>query len=90
MGQGHSLEATIVTKLYFEPITVQLEGGYPRAFTWRRRLHTVTNILKRWVVRIDWWRQEVGRQYYKVECDNLGTYEIYREQDGWFLERMYD
>jgi hypothetical protein len=42
------------------------------------------------VVRVDWWRQEIARQYYKVQCDNLGTYEIYQERDGWFLERLYD
>lgn len=79
-----------MTKLYFEPIIVKCEGDHPQAFTWRRKVHHVTRVLKRWIVRIDWWRQEVSRQYYKVECENLGTYEIYCEADGWFLERLYD
>ena len=62
----------------------------PRSFVWRGKAHRITTILKRWIVRADWWRQEISRQYYKVECDNLGTYEIYQERDGWFLERLYD
>lgn len=79
-----------MTRLYFEPIRVECEGDQPRVFLWRHRIHRVTAVLKRWIVRVDWWRQEVYRQYYQVECDNLGTYEIYRERDGWFLERLYD
>ena len=79
-----------MTKLYFEAITVECREGRPEAFTWRRQAHSITAVLKRWIVRVDWWRQEVSRQYYKVECDNLGTYEIYRERDRWFLERLYD
>ena len=79
-----------MTKLYFEPISVREENGNLLSFTWRRRIHRITVILKHWIVRVDWWRQEVSRQYYKVQCDNLGTYEIYRERDEWFLERLYD
>jgi plastocyanin len=79
-----------MTKLYFEPITVEREGDQLQSFTWRRHVHRITSVLKRWIVRMDWWRQEVSRQYYKVECENLGTYEIYCERDGWVLERLYD
>jgi len=79
-----------MTKLYYQPISVQCEGDCPSSFVWRRKVHRITTIVKRWVVQVDWWRQEISRQYYKVECDNFGTYEIYRERDRWFLERMYD
>jgi hypothetical protein len=79
-----------MTKLYFEPITVKCEDGRPRSFVWRKTLHPISTVLKRWIVCVDWWRQEISRQYYKVECDNLGVYEIYREHDRWFLERLYD
>jgi hypothetical protein len=79
-----------LTRLYFEPIEVDLADGQPRTFHWRRRPHRITSVLKRWIVRVDWWRQEVSRQYYKVECEGLGMYEIYRERDKWFLERLYD
>lgn len=79
-----------MTKLYFEPITVECEGDRLRSFIWRQRAHRITAVLKRWIVQVDWWRQEITRQYYKVECENLGTYEIYREREGWFLERLYD
>jgi hypothetical protein len=79
-----------MTRLYFEPIGVELDGEQPRAFTWRRRRHCINAVLKRWVVRADWWRQEISRQYYQVECEDRGIYEIYRERDRWFLERLYD
>jgi hypothetical protein len=79
-----------MTRLYFERIEVSVEEDQPKDFTWRRKIHPVTTILKRWVVRVDWWRQEVIRRYYKVECENLGIYEIYQERDGWYLERLYD
>jgi hypothetical protein len=79
-----------VTRLYFESIQVEGEEGNPHSFTWRCKVHRITGILKRWIVRVDWWRQEVSRQYYKVECENLGTYEIYCERGVWFLERLYD
>ena len=79
-----------MTRLYFEPIAVDCEGDEPRSFTWRRRGHRVTAVLKHWVVRVDWWRQEIARQYYKVQCEDMGTYEIYQERDRWFLERLYD
>lgn len=79
-----------MTKLYFEPITVECEGDRPQTFTWRNSVHRITTVLKRWIVRVDWWRQEVSRQYYKVECEGYGTYEIYQERDLWFLERLYD
>ncbi len=135
-----------MTKLYFEAITVvcrddqpphpvpaDLAVAMPVAFTWRRRVHHITAVLRYWVVQVDWWRsasgipregawmslgppaqtalerregesplgvtptatstaisQEVSRRYYKVECEDLGVYEIYRERDQWFLERLYD
>jgi hypothetical protein len=80
-----------MTRLYFEPIAVECDDGHPRRFVWRAKPHAIQAILKRWIVRVDWWRQEVCRQYYQVECEELGTYEIYRdERDRWFLERLYD
>lgn len=79
-----------MTRLYFEAITVECDGDHPRSFTWRQKGHRITTVLRRWIVRVDWWRQEVVRQYYKVECENLGTYEIYCERERWFLERLYD
>lgn len=79
-----------MTRLYFEPIRVECDEAGPRQFIWRHHSHRVTVVRKHWIVRIDWWRQEVSRQYYQVECEYLGLYDIYRERDRWFLERLYD
>jgi hypothetical protein len=79
-----------MTRLYFDPIIVTVEDGRPRSFVWHRSVHPISAVLKRWIVRVDWWRQEIARQYYKVQCENGGTYEIYREHDRWVLERLYD
>jgi Family of unknown function (DUF6504) len=80
-----------MTRLYFEPIDVRSEDGRPSVFIWRSHAHRITAVLKRWIVCADWWRQEISRYYYRVQCENLGTYEIYREFHGrWFLERVYD
>jgi hypothetical protein len=79
-----------MTKLYFEPISVECRGERPHSFIWRDHVHHVSTILKRWVVRVEWWRQEVSRRYYKVQCDDLGIYEIYEERSHWVLERLYD
>ena len=39
------------------------------------------------MVRVDWWRQEISRLYYKVECENLGTYEqIKRSFYFWYFQ----
>lgn len=79
-----------MTKLYLAPIEVDVRDNRPYAFIWQQRFHRVTAILKRWVVRVEWWRQEVVRHYYQVECEGYGLYEIYLERGHWFLERLYD
>jgi Family of unknown function (DUF6504) len=79
-----------MTKLYSEPISVYCRQDVPASFVWRRQRHHITAILKRWIVQVDWWRQEISRQYYKVECEGLGTYEIYHTPEGWYMERVYD
>ncbi len=81
---------TAMTKLYFEPITVEFHNDHPRLFVWRKNIYRITAVLKRWMISVDWWRQEISRQYYTVECDDLGTYDIYRDTQGWFLERLHD
>ncbi len=79
-----------MTKLYFDAIAVEYREDVPQSFTWRRKVHRVNTVLTRWVVCVEWWRQEVSRRYYKVQCDDLGVYDIYQERDRWVLERIYD
>lgn len=79
-----------MTRLYYEPIKVTCEGDRLLTFTWRHKVHRISTTLKRWIVRVEWWKREIVRDYYKVQCEDLGTYEIYQEQGRWFLERLYD
>jgi len=67
-----------VSKLCLQPIAVECQGRTPHTFTWRGTRHRVARILNRWVVRTDWWRQEVCRRYFNVECDDLVIYDIYQ------------
>ena len=82
-------ETIVMTRLYFEPITVECTEGRPQVFTWRRQAHRITAILKRWIVRVDWWRQEISRSTTK---SSARTSEHTRsiESGWWFLERLYD
>lgn len=80
-----------MTKLYFQPIEVQCQGRDPAAFLWRGTKRRIQRVLNRWSLRTDWWRGKVvSRCYYKVECEDLGVYEIYQHETGWVLERVYD
>jgi hypothetical protein len=46
----------------------------------------------RWLVELDWWRQPVAREYWRVLLDESLLCELFRDRlgGGWFLERVYD
>ena len=46
----------------------------------------------RWMVELDWWRNPVAREYWKVVLQDRLLIEIFHDldQDAWFLERIYD
>jgi hypothetical protein len=46
----------------------------------------------RWVADVDWWSRPVSREYWRVLLRERLLCEIYhdREQDAWFVERIYD
>ncbi|HEV3311514.1 MAG TPA: hypothetical protein VG815_13460 [Chloroflexota bacterium] len=79
-----------MTKLYHAVIEVETADGQPRRFRWRNRWREIRTVYERSVVQADWWRREVNRAHYSIQCDDMGEFDIYRQGDRWFLERVWD
>ena len=49
-------------------------------------------VVSRWVVDVDWWDRPVSREYWRVILRERLLCEIYRDRDqqAWFVERIYD
>ncbi len=45
-----------------------------------------------WMVDVDWWSRPVSREYWRVLLRDRLLCEIFRDrqQDAWFVERIYD
>jgi len=85
----------IVTRLWRtgSPITVQCHAGWqPAAFTWQGQQHQVGTLLHQWRVDIDWWRERVWRNYYKLTTETGLLVIIYQDMitKEWYLQRLYD
>lgn len=84
-----------MTKLLPSPPAIEVAtdaAGEPVRLRWRRWQVSVAAICNRWRVAEDWWRDEVVRDYYKVETDDGTLCVIYRDlrDDSWHLQRVYD
>ena len=49
-------------------------------------------VVQNWLVDVDWWDNPVRREYWRVMLRGRILCEVFRDldQDGWFLERVYD
>lgn len=65
------------------------DGG-PRVL--HGRLSGTLEPVGRWIAEVDWWRQPVAREYWKVIVDESLLCEVFHDLllDAWFLERIYD
>jgi len=79
-----------MTKLYHAPIEVVTADGRPSRFRWRGHWHAIRAVYERSFVQAEWWKQEVSRASYSVQCEDLEEFDIYRQGDQWFLERVWD
>jgi len=84
-----------MTRLWPEgiPITVLAkDSGEPEGFTWQDQTHTVKEITKQWRIDLDWWREQVWRDYFKLVTQTGLLVVIYHDlQAGrWYLQRLYD
>ena len=82
-----------MSKLIGEPIRVHLDkDSMPVAFIWRKRLYSVVELLGWWREPSDWWGGKAVRFFIRVNARNssIGTYELYRLGDAWFLHKAFD
>ena len=82
-----------MTKLIGEPIKVHLnKEALPDAFIWRKRVYRVIEILSWWREPAEWWKGEAMRFFVRVNAQNasIGTYELCRLGNSWFLDRGFD
>lgn len=84
-----------MTRLWPEgnPITVFTDHSEaPSRFDWRGQTHAAKEITRRWRVRLDWWREAVWRDYFKLTTQTGLLVVIYHDlqDDQWYLQRLYD
>jgi len=75
------------------PITIITgEAGEPSHFIWQGQTHVVNDITRRWRVNLDWWRQRIWRDYFKLTTETgllvIIYYDLQTRQ--WYLQRLYD
>ena len=82
-----------MSKLIGDPIRVhQNRESELTAFIWRKRLYKVLKVLDWWREPSEWWDGKAIRLYMRVNARNssIGTYELYKLGQQWFLSRVYD
>lgn len=82
-----------MSKLIGEPIRVHLDkDSMPVAFIWRKRLYSVVELIGWWREPSDWWGGKAVRFFIRVNARNssIGTYELYRLGEAWFLHKAFD
>lgn len=68
-------------------IAVTCHRGTPVALRGSHAERRITHILTSWRYRGRWWRNEVTRDYFMVECSGGLIVDIYREAEHWFATK---
>lgn len=82
-----------MSKLIGEPIKVHLDkNSMVTAFIWRKRLYRVEQIVSWWREPAEWWNGKAIRLFLRVNARNcsVGTYELNKLGNEWFLSRVLD
>jgi len=84
-----------MTRLWPEgsPITVLIGATEePSQFSWQGQTHAAKEITRRWRINLDWWREGVWRDYFKLTTQTGLLVVIFHDlQTGqWYLQRLYD
>ena len=74
------------------PVTVaaDLARGCPRSFCWRCREYRIARVQDVWKETGRWWAGENEKVFYRVETETGGVYELYTDQERWYLYKIYD
>lgn len=87
-----------MTRLWPDGIPIQVvvsgPGGadIPGRFTWQGQKHDVQAIHQHWRVQLEWWREGIWREYFKVTTTTGLLVVIFHDlhTDNWYLQRLYD
>ena len=82
-----------MSRLIGEPVKVyKNNNSIITAFIWRKRLYRVLNVVGWWREPSQWWNGKAIRLFIRVNAQNssIGTYELYRFGEEWFLSRVLD
>ncbi len=68
------------------------ERAQPCQFRWQGQVHPIRGVAQHWRIDVEWWRREIGRDYFKVYTTTGLLVVIYRDlpSDSWYLQRLYD
>ncbi len=71
---------------------METEDGFPKRFTWRKRVHTVSEVANVWRIDDSWWQKRIWQDYFKL-VTTTGLLVILSHDlttDEWFMVRVYD
>lgn len=83
-----------MTRLYKDARTldVQTRDDIPIAIQWGSAWHPIQHITLSWQMDVNWWRERIYRDYYKVLTQKGLILVIYHDllTDLWAIQRIYD
>ncbi len=76
-----------------DPVTdVDVESGLPKSFTWRGKVHLVSDIANTWRIDDGWWQQRVWQDRFKLITSTgllvILSHDLITEE--WRVIRSYD
>jgi len=82
-----------MSRIIGEPIKVhQDRDKVVTAFIWRKRLYRVIEVMSWWWEPSEWWQGRAARFFVRLNAasSSMGTYELSRLGEEWFLARVLD
>ncbi|GEO25630.1 hypothetical protein AAC03nite_14150 [Alicyclobacillus acidoterrestris] len=80
-----------MSRIVRQPIAVcRWQADDPVAFVHRGEVHTIVEILDRWVEMGDWWQGEGERKLLCVWTDHNALFELECTKQSWFVYKVWD
>ncbi|UCC50897.1 MAG: hypothetical protein JSV68_17555 [Anaerolineaceae bacterium] len=66
--------------------------GAPDRLIWQGQMHPIAHVTRRWRVQIEWWREPLWRDYFKLTTETGLLLIIYHDlhEGNWYVQRLYD